>query len=124
MNSLERSTFLSFFAGWGGYVHNRYVGYCQYYNTLNFFKSSFLNKSGHTYAGFGIFLGEEEVLRRGVAFNTFVENTSPSSFEYLLVDPERENMTTRKIYERNGFSYFQHEDLKEVLWMIRARTKT
>lgn len=69
-------------------------------------------------AGVDLFIGEEELLYRGLGpriIRRFIEEVvfADESIEVCIIDPEPENRAAIRAYEKAGFRYFQSVDTSE-----------
>ncbi len=106
------------------------VGYIQIYNAYDFPRSRPLLGLPSNLGAFDIFIGEEEVLGQGLGSKAILEflKLHGKQHFYIFADPDSNNLSAIKCYEKAGFKKLsEQEDIKEV-WMVkdlssRNRTK-
>jgi RimJ/RimL family protein N-acetyltransferase len=104
---------------------NRPIGYIQIYNAYDFPRSKPLINLPENLAAFDIFIGEKDVLGRGVGAKALVsiEDYYDSNFTHIFADPDKENLAAIRTYEKAGFRKIQdQEDTKEI-WMVKKLNK-
>jgi aminoglycoside 6'-N-acetyltransferase len=72
--------------------------------------------------GVDMFIGEESLLGKGIgtaALELFI--AKHADFEYLLIDPHKDNIAAIKAYQKCGFEEIARDDEIEEIWMMRKR---
>lgn len=70
--------------------------------------------------GVDMFIGEESLLGKGIgsaALKLFIEKYA--DFEYLLIDPHKDNLPAIKTYQKCGFEEIVRDDKVDEIWMMR-----
>lgn len=104
------------------YLDDKPIGYIQIYNTYDFMRTKSLKDLPRSLGSVDFFIGEEEYLRRGIGVE-ILKVFDYQNFEYILVDPDINNIAAIKTYEKAGFKKIvDHTDVNEV-WMIKKINK-
>jgi aminoglycoside 6'-N-acetyltransferase len=72
--------------------------------------------------GVDMFIGEELLLGKGIgttALKLFIEKHA--DFEYLLIDPHKDNIAAIKAYQKCGFQEIARDEGVDEVWMIRKK---
>jgi RimJ/RimL family protein N-acetyltransferase len=95
------------------------IGYIQIYNLYAFARAKPLIDLPKSLAAIDLFIGEKEYLGQGFAAE-ILKQFDYQNFEYILVDPDINNIAAIKTYEKAGFNKFkEHADTNEI-WMIKT----
>ena len=109
-------------------IHNNQnpVGYIQIYNAYDFPRSKPLSALPKSLGAFDIFIGEEEVLGKGLGSKAIFEFLNTDGYQYsnIFADPDNNNVAAVKCYEKAGFKkVLEQEDTGEV-WMLKEQSVT
>ena len=97
------------------------VGYIQIYNAYDFPRNKPLLGLPSNLGAFDIFIGEEEVLKQGLGSKAIVQllKLHGNQYSYIFADPDINNLSAIKCYEKAGFKMVsEQQDTKEV-WMLK-----
>lgn len=104
------------------YLKDEPIGYIQIYNAYDFPRSKPLDHLPRSLGAIDFYIGEEEHLAQGIGA-TILKTFDYQGFDYILVDPDIDNIAAIKTYEKAGFKKIEeHLDTNEV-WMIKEISK-
>ena len=98
------------------------IGYIQMYNAYDFARSTSLTGLPQSLAAFDFFIGEQEVLRKGVgakALEEFINEFCLNKYEFIFVDPDPLNIAAIKTYEKCGFKTIKENKNTNAIWMLK-----
>ncbi len=101
------------------------IGYIQYYDKHDFpsHHGYDLNDIPSASAGVDIYIGEIDYIGKGIgveALKLFMKDIIPKKFTNIFVDPEIDNISAIKAYEKAGFQKVAIKKAQGVLWMISS----
>lgn len=100
------------------YLDDKPIGYIQLYNAYDFSRNKPLANLPKSLGKLDFYIGEEEYLRRGIG-SAILREFNYQNYDYILVDPDINNIAAIKTYERVGFKKVtEHPDTNEI-WMIK-----
>ena len=102
------------------YVDTTPIGYIQIYNAYDFPRGKLLSWLPERLGAFDLFIGEEKYLRQNLGSRVVLKilNLYGSNYSHIFADPDIENISAIKSYEKVGFKKVsEHKDIGEV-WMI------
>lgn len=100
------------------YLDVKPIGYIQIYNAYDFVSTKPLESLPKSLGKLDFYIGEEEYLRRGIGAE-ILKVFDYQNFDYIMVDPDINNIAAIKTYEKAGFKKIaEHLDTNEV-WMIK-----
>ena len=102
------------------YADDRPIGYIQLYNAHDFPRSTKLTDLPEELGAFDIFIGEKECLGTGLgsaAITKFMQ-TYADNYTHIVVDPDIDNITAIKSYEKAGFQRMSEQKDSNEVWMI------
>jgi aminoglycoside 6'-N-acetyltransferase len=97
------------------------VGYIQIYNAYDFPRSKPLLGLPENLGAFDIFIGEAAALQQGLGSKAILEflRLHGNQYSYIFADPDINNLSAIKCYEKAGFKMVsEQQDTKEV-WMLK-----
>lgn len=104
------------------YVEDKPVGYIQTYNAYDFLKGKPLANLPQSLGAIDFYIGEEGYLGQGIGAK-ILKAFDYKKFDYILVDPDKDNIAAIKTYERCGFKKIkEYLDTNEI-WMIKENGK-
>lgn len=99
-------------------VDDKPIGYIQLYNAYDFARGKVLEGLPKSLGAIDFFIGEEEYLGKGLGYKILKE-FDYQDYEYIIVDPDMDNLAAIKTYEKAGFKKTkEHIDTNEV-WMLK-----
>ena len=97
-------------------VNSLKVGFCQYYDCFNAQESWYkINKQKYTYS-IDYLIGEENYLNKGYGkeiIRQLIEKVKTEGGKEIIVQPEMENVRSKKALLTNGFEYSER---KKYYW--------
>jgi len=104
------------------HIDNKPIGYIQIYNAYDFSRNKPLDDLPKSLGAIDFYIGEEEYLRQGIGSQILKAFVTPE-FDYILVDPDINNIAAIKTYEKAEFKKIkEHLDTNEI-WMIKENVK-
>lgn len=104
------------------YLEDKPIGYIQIYNAYDFVRNKPLSNLPKSLGAIDFYIGEEEYLGQGIGAK-ILKAFDYQKFDYILVDPNINNIAAIKTYEKAGFEKIkEHLDTNEV-WMIKENLK-
>ena len=102
------------------------IGYIQYYDKYDFpsHHSYDLNDIPSACAGIDCYIGEIDYTGKGIgakALKLFVKDVIPKKFTNIFVDPEIDNISAIKAYDKAGFQKVAEKKDQGIVWMIRSQ---
>lgn len=97
------------------------VGYIQIYNAYDFPRSKPLLGLPSNLGAFDIFIGEAAALQQGLGSKAILEflRLHGNQYSYIFADPDSNNLSAIKCYEKAGFKMISEpQDTKEA-WMLK-----
>lgn len=96
------------------------IGYIQAYNAHDFLPSTQLTHLPENLGAFDILVGEEEYLGKGIGSNAITEflQKHADAYSHILADPDSNNITAIKCYEKAGFVKMLKQKDNDKIWMI------
>jgi len=98
------------------------IGYIQMYNAYDFVRSTTLTGLPKSLAAIDFFIGEKEVLRKGMgtkALEKFINQFCFNKFEFVFVDPDLLNIAAIRTYEKCGFKAVREDLDHRTLLMLK-----
>lgn len=97
------------------------VGYFQFYNAYDFERTPALHNLPQSLGSFDIFIGETDYLNKGIGTQALLLGFSLfyNTFEYLLVDVDKNNQSAQRLYEKVGFKVIQTNKATNNIRMIK-----
>ena len=98
------------------------IGYIQMYNAYDFTRISQLTGLPQSLAAIDFFIGEQEVLRKGIgakALEEFINKFCLNKYEFIFVDPDPLNIAAIKTYEKCGFKTIKENKNPKTIWMLK-----
>jgi GNAT superfamily N-acetyltransferase len=103
------------------YDEDKPVGYIQFYQVEYHFPEGIKNNHHPLFdefnpaelAGIDLFIADENHLRMGYSSNVlkaFINKYMKNNFKAVLVDPDKNNITAIKFFEKNGFKHILSQD--------------
>ena len=103
------------------YDQDKPVGYIQFYHVKNHFPEGIKNSSHLIFnqfkpdqlAGIDFFIADEKYLHTGfssTALTTCIDTTIKTKVKAAMVDPDKNNITAIKFFEKNGFEHIASQD--------------
>jgi aminoglycoside 6'-N-acetyltransferase len=104
-------------------IDSKPVGYIQYYNFYDFPRvyDIILQNLPSSLAALDLFIGEYNYIGRGLGvkiLKLFMKNYVFKKFDNCFVDPEDDNYSAIKTYERAGFEKIK-SSVKNIEWFIK-----
>jgi len=96
------------------------TGYIQLYNAYDFEREPVLRDLPCSLAALDIFIGDELFLGKGIGsfvIDSFVHTFCMGKYDYIFVDPNKDNTSAIKCFEKAGFKKTREVD--GAVWMLR-----
>ncbi len=92
------------------------------YNAYDFARNTPLTGLPQSLAAIDFFIGEKEVLRKGVgtkALERFINKFCFNKYEFVFVDPDLLNIAAIRTYEKSGFKTVKENIDHHEIWMLK-----
>lgn len=96
------------------YIDDKPIGYIQLYNAYDFAKQ--LKDLPKSLGMIDFYIGDEKYLAQGIG-SEILKVFDYQDFDYVLVDPDINNIAAIKTYEKSGFSKIKEHDGQ--IWMMK-----
>lgn len=99
------------------------IGYIQIYNAYDFPRKKPLTNLPENLGAFDIFIGEEAYIGKSIGSQVMTRFLSlyGNHYSYVLVDPDINNISAIKAYEKAGFKRVPTQPNPNELWMLWER---
>ncbi len=97
------------------------VGYIQIYNAYDFPRSKSLLGLPENLGAFDIFIGEAATLQQGLGSKAIFEflRLHGNQYSYIFADPDINNLSAIKCYEKAGFKKASEQADTREMWMLK-----
>jgi len=98
--------------------------YIQIYDAYHFPRDQALKNLPSSLGAFDIFIGEEKSLGQGIGSQAIIQffEKIHFDFDYILADPDSNNLSAIKAYEKAGLKIIQEQGNIGVTWMLKKIT--
>ncbi len=104
------------------YLDDKPIGYIQLYNTYDFLRNKPLANLSKSLGAIDFYIGEEEYLGKGIG-SAILREFNYQNYDYILVDPDKDNYAAIKTYEKAGFKKIEEQFDTNEVWMIKENLK-